>query len=234
MPADTDHDAPSRRRLIIDEAICLFLEKGYAATSMSQLAAACGIQKASLYHHFPSKEALFVACATDGFEEAIRELEAIRADASLDDDERFRRTLDTIYRINIDSACGRMAPLIAEVSRTIPGVARAFHDGFIMRQHGMMKAVIDDGIARGSFVEHERLGFEQMVFGPVVTMMLEREMFTTFDQFDSLRPIDRIRREHATLLLRLLHGGAGERRATVGRSRAGAVAASATKRARPR
>ena len=205
----TDHDLDgfSRRRQIIREATTLFLEKGYAATSMSTLAKACGIQKASLYHHFPTKEALFVACATDGFDEAIAELAAIRTDPSLDDDERFRRAVHAIYRINIDSACGRMAPLIAEVSRTIPAVARAFHDEFIMHQHVHMNGIIDDGIARGSFSVPERLGFEHMIFGPVVSLSLEREMFTTFDKIDAMRPVERIRDEHAALLLRLLHGG---------------------------
>lgn len=212
---DHEHDGPSRRRRIIDEATRLFLEKGYAGTSMSQLASACGIQKASLYHHFASKEALFVACATDGFDEVIAELEAIRTDAALDDDERFRRTVDAIYRVNIDSACGRMAPLIAEVSRTIPAVARAFHDEFILKQHVLVNGIIDDGIARGSFVQHERLGFEHMIFGPVVALSLEREMFTTFDMLDAIRPIDTIRREHTALLLRLLHGGADPKPLTV-------------------
>ncbi|MCU0625043.1 MAG: TetR/AcrR family transcriptional regulator [Gemmatimonadaceae bacterium] len=221
LQPDHELDGFSRRRQIIDEATTLFLQRGYAGTSMSQLAKACGMQKASLYHHFPTKEALFVACATDGFDEAIAELAAIRADPTLDDDERFRRAIHAVYRINIDSACGRMAPLIAEVSRTIPAVARAFHDEFIMHQHVLMNGIIDDGIARGSFQAPERLGFEHMIFGPVVSLSLEREMFTTFDKFDTLRPIERIRTEHAELLLRLLHGADGGARGTAGRGRAG-------------
>lgn len=39
-------------------AIDRFFEKGYFATSISEIANGCGIQKASLYHHFSSKEAL--------------------------------------------------------------------------------------------------------------------------------------------------------------------------------
>jgi AcrR family transcriptional regulator len=206
-----DRDGPSRRRRIVAESTRLFLEQGFAATSMSQVAHASGLQKASLYHHFPSKEALFVACATDGFAEALAGLEALRLDTALTDDERFRRALRAVYRINLDSACGRMAPLIAEVSRTIPEVARAFHDDFIHHQHVVMNGIIDDGIARGSFVPHERMGLEHMIFGPIVSLALEREMFTTFDEVDAMRPIERIRDEHTTLLLRLLRGGASER-----------------------
>ncbi len=61
----------------------LFLTHGFAATSMSALARAVGVQKASLYHHFASKEALFIACVTEGYEAAtVRKLEALRVDAS--------------------------------------------------------------------------------------------------------------------------------------------------------
>lgn len=37
-------------------AIDLFFKKGYFATSISDIARGCGIQKASIYHHFPAKE----------------------------------------------------------------------------------------------------------------------------------------------------------------------------------
>ena len=42
------------RRVAID----LFYRKGYYATSISEIAAGSGIRKASVYHHYPSKEAL--------------------------------------------------------------------------------------------------------------------------------------------------------------------------------
>jgi AcrR family transcriptional regulator len=42
-------------------AIDLFYRKGYFAASISEIAAASGIRKASLYHHYESKEALLFA-----------------------------------------------------------------------------------------------------------------------------------------------------------------------------
>lgn len=50
-----------RRQVLISEAARLFGNKGYENTSMRDLAAAVGILPGSLYHHFPSKEELFVA-----------------------------------------------------------------------------------------------------------------------------------------------------------------------------
>lgn len=43
---------------IILEALKLFRQKSYFNTSMSDIAEACGLQKGSLYHYFPSKEDL--------------------------------------------------------------------------------------------------------------------------------------------------------------------------------
>jgi AcrR family transcriptional regulator len=39
-------------------AVDLFYRKGYFATSISEIARDCGIQKASIYYHFPGKEEL--------------------------------------------------------------------------------------------------------------------------------------------------------------------------------
>jgi AcrR family transcriptional regulator len=43
---------------ITSVAIDLFFKKGYFATSISEIARGCGIQKASIYYHFPGKEDL--------------------------------------------------------------------------------------------------------------------------------------------------------------------------------
>jgi AcrR family transcriptional regulator len=58
-----------RRQVLVNEAARLFGSKGYENTSMRDIAAAVGILPGSLYHHFPSKEALFVAVYSFGVEQ---------------------------------------------------------------------------------------------------------------------------------------------------------------------
>jgi AcrR family transcriptional regulator len=46
---------PNQRQRIIDAALQLMSEQGAGATSMRQLARACGLNVAAIYHYFPSK-----------------------------------------------------------------------------------------------------------------------------------------------------------------------------------
>ena len=48
----------SNRERILEAAILLFSERGFSAVSQREIAAAVGIKAASLYNHFPSKEAI--------------------------------------------------------------------------------------------------------------------------------------------------------------------------------
>jgi AcrR family transcriptional regulator len=54
-------DAAETSRRIIDTAAGLFAAQGFAATSMEQVASACGAGKDTIYRRFPSKTALFEA-----------------------------------------------------------------------------------------------------------------------------------------------------------------------------
>lgn len=204
MPQGKEKSQVTRREDILARATDAFVTHGYAGTSMADLARAIGIQKASLYHHFPSKQALFIACVTEGYDGAVRALTALRQDATLSDPERIRAAMDEIYRINLTTPAGRMAPLIAEVAPTIPEVAVAFHGGFISNTYAAVTGMIEDGIARGSFAPIDTLGMQHLIFGPVITLALSREMTAQFPDRDAIYPVDRIRESHINLILRLL------------------------------
>jgi AcrR family transcriptional regulator len=47
-----------KREDILDGAAALFASEGYASASMSSLAKACGLSKATLYHYYPTKDSI--------------------------------------------------------------------------------------------------------------------------------------------------------------------------------
>ena len=51
----------ARRELIIEVATEIFGTQGFRAATMLQIAAACGISRTGLLHHFPTKESLLEA-----------------------------------------------------------------------------------------------------------------------------------------------------------------------------
>lgn len=65
----TKRDA--KRQAILDTAYRLFRTQGFDRTSVSQITAEVGGSKATIYSHFPSKEALFVECMTAAAEDFI-------------------------------------------------------------------------------------------------------------------------------------------------------------------
>ncbi len=68
------------RQEILETALELFSVKGYEATSVSQLADAVGIRKASLYSHFGSKQEILDALVQEILEEYDRHSLFARAD----------------------------------------------------------------------------------------------------------------------------------------------------------
>jgi len=68
----TDGSTPER---VLDAAATLFWKKGYAATTTREIAAAVGIQQASLYYHVPSKEGLLYQLCVSSMERLLGDVQ---------------------------------------------------------------------------------------------------------------------------------------------------------------
>lgn len=68
-----------QRDLIVQHAAALFAQKGYPATSMNEVAQACGLSKPSLYHYFRDKYALLVTIAETHVRGLLRVVEEVEA-----------------------------------------------------------------------------------------------------------------------------------------------------------
>src|SRR5919201_431500 len=86
-----------RRVELTRQAARLFAQKGYHGTSIGDLAAAMGVQKASLYSHIASKEDLLYETMREGAEAFHAALDAI--DERLPATEKIRRALRAHLRI---------------------------------------------------------------------------------------------------------------------------------------
>jgi len=62
------------RLVILRNAKHLFAQHGYSGVSVRDIAGTCGIQAASLYHHFPDKQALYLATMEYAFSDKADEI----------------------------------------------------------------------------------------------------------------------------------------------------------------
>ncbi|HPW55906.1 MAG: TetR/AcrR family transcriptional regulator [Thermoanaerobaculaceae bacterium] len=68
----------SVRRRLLNAAISIFNQKGYAATSVREIVEAAGVTKPALYYYFQSKEGIYLAILEEAHREFARCLEVCR------------------------------------------------------------------------------------------------------------------------------------------------------------
>lgn len=81
-----------QRELILTQAATLFARSGYPATSMNQVAEACGLSKATLYHYYRDKYELLVSIA-DGHVTRLQAIVRETLSGELAPDARMREMI---------------------------------------------------------------------------------------------------------------------------------------------
>lgn len=81
---DVVTETPGRHG-VLSAAAERFVSQGYAATTVRQIATDSGIKAASIYHHFASKEELFVAVLDEGIRVMVEAFEAVGPTAQRND-----------------------------------------------------------------------------------------------------------------------------------------------------
>ena len=84
-------------KAILDAAVELFSEYGYDGVSMRQIAAAAGVSKSNIYHHFASKEALYLGIL-DGSAQHLSEIVEDLAEGDGD----FQRRLQVFAEAHLE------------------------------------------------------------------------------------------------------------------------------------
>jgi len=86
----------------------LFSEHGYDATSIEDVLESAGVSKGALYHHFPSKEALFEAVFIEGERDCMQKV-AAAAMKERDHVEKLRAGCQTWLDLVMDRQVRRVA-----------------------------------------------------------------------------------------------------------------------------
>lgn len=158
--AAAQHQLQTRRARMCRTAAQLFRDRGYDATSVSDVARALGMTKAGLYHHFDSKEALLFEIVMYGLER-VRDEVIIPARAVKDPEERLRQLITRHARIATRGQ-GAVTELNDEI-RALPAAARR-------QVETKMRVYVD--LIRETLVELEAAGRLRDVDPTVATFSL--------------------------------------------------------------
>lgn len=147
-PSRREANRLSRREAILDVAKGSFLNQGYAAATMSAIAAELGGSKGTLWSYFPSKEALFTAVIDRATEEFRQQLTLVLNPA--DDLEVALVRFCRHYLTRVMSADGVALHrlVVAEASR-FPEVGKIFYERGPRQTHLLLARFIADAQDRG-------------------------------------------------------------------------------------
>ncbi|HYG91801.1 MAG TPA: TetR/AcrR family transcriptional regulator [Azospirillum sp.] len=195
----------ARPQEIVDAALDVFTERGFAATRLDDVAKRAGVSKGTLYLYFPNKEELFKAVVRSAIVPNLEMAEHLLSDFPGPSMAIIERLLERIGGRVMASKVGGIPKLMIAEAGNFPELARFYLDEVIGRGFRVLTAVLERGIARGEFrpvnVEHT----VRLVMAPMLMIALWRSSFEPVEG----RPLDvpGLLKEHLDHLRRALAPG---------------------------
>ena len=157
---------------LLEAALDLFVEKGFAATRVDEVAARAGVSKGTLFLYFPSKEELFKAVVRQNiagrFEEWTQELETFEGSTT----ELLRYCYQVWWeRIGSTKASG-ITKLMFSEAQNFPEIMQFYRQEVILPGQGLVRRIIERGIARGEFRPVSLDYIVHVVLAPMIFLMM--------------------------------------------------------------
>ena len=153
----------AKRAAVIETASRHFLEHGYAATSIEQVAADAGVSKVTVYNHFGDKRTLFAA-AVDRECDRMRGHFSIREAGEGTMRERLRSIGEAMVAFLARPEMIRFELRIAAETQGDPEIGRAFLEAGPWRMKSAFAAFLEHAAAEGELViEDPGIAAEQFV-----------------------------------------------------------------------
>lgn len=150
----------STRTALVDSAVELFTKRGYAGTSLEEIARRARVTKGALYHHFSGKQALFEA-SFDAVERHVHsKLRKAVDDSGLPWD-RAIRGLRSFMKTCLDPSYQRIVVLEAPV---VMGPER-WREAEGQHSYGLLRSLVSDLIASGAFRTVPEEILSRLIFG---------------------------------------------------------------------
>jgi AcrR family transcriptional regulator len=164
----------TRPQELLDAALALFVEKGFAATRSDDVAQRAGVAKGTLYLYYPSKEDLLKAVVRNHLSNLIAEGAELVEHFEGPTAELLRVLMDVWWqRVGNTPAAGITKVMMAE-ARNFPELAQFYSDEVIVPAHMMVRKALQRGIARGEVREVPLDAAASAIMAPMIFLALHR------------------------------------------------------------
>jgi TetR/AcrR family transcriptional regulator len=159
---------------LLDAALDLFVEKGFAATRAEEVAARAGVSKGTLFLYFQSKEELFKAVVRENisgrFTEWRAELDAFEGTTP----ELLAYCMNSWWeRVGMTRASG-LTKLMMSEAKNFPDIADFYQQEVIMPGHALIRSILQRGMDRGEFRPMDLDYAVYLVVAPMIFLILSR------------------------------------------------------------
>ena len=159
---------------LLAAALDLFVDKGFAATRLEDVATRAGVSKGTLYLYFASKEALFEAVIREGIVPVLLENEEIAARHTGNCFELMEKLLANWWtRIGQTRFAGIPKLIVAE-SRNFPEVAHYYYENVIRRGRALVGAALERGMSSGEFRQLDIDTTIDVIIAPILMLLIWR------------------------------------------------------------
>ena len=136
---------------LLDAALHLFVEKGFAATRAEEVAARAGVSKGTLFLYFPSKEELFKAVVRENISGRLPEWNQEFQTYEGTTADMLRDCMNAWWqRVGATRASGITKLIIGE-ARNFPDIAAFYQQEVIVPGQALIRRILQRGVERGEF-----------------------------------------------------------------------------------
>jgi len=187
-PTSRQRRKDARPQELLDAALDLFVERGFAATRSEDVAARAGVSKGTLYLYYPSKEELLKEVIRHHVVNQIAEGTQIIREFEGSTPELLVLVLRLWWeRIGETRASGIVKLMTSEV-RNFPEIAQFYIDEVVSPSHQMLASVIRRGIDRGEFRSIDLAETVHALVGPLVFLALNKHSLGACSAAFQLQP----------------------------------------------
>jgi len=164
---------------LVAAALEVFVEKGFAATKLADVARRAGVTKGTVYLYFDSKEALFKAVVRETIVPVIAQGEALARSFTGSARELVERLVREYWRLVGETALAGIPKLMMAEAATFPELTRFYYDEVVTRGHRLMAGVIERGIKSGEFRPVDIMVAAKLAMSPLIHATVARRAFAS-------------------------------------------------------